>query len=112
MGDEGWRQWEDLPPDEENRMIDEVVKTLVKRKLDTLVLMALESGGPITNIFAELWMGLYGPYFDFLGVDKYVALLRRRSSVEKLITKLNEAEKERKESSIKKTRSSTPASQP
>ena len=80
-----WKQWEDLPPEEEERLIDEIVKRLVKRKLGTLALMLLESGGPLTNLFAELWMGLYGPYFDFIGVDRYMALLRKKRNVERLI---------------------------
>jgi hypothetical protein len=58
--------------------------------------MVLESGGSLTTLFAEFWMGLYGPYFDFFGVDKYVALLRKRKNVERLIAKLEEDEEERK----------------
>jgi len=107
-----WRQWEDLPPEEEERLIDEIVKRLVKRKLDTLGLMILESGGSLTNLFAELWMGLYGPYFDFLSIDRYVALLRKRSNVEKLITKLEEAEKKEKEASKQKAQPQPQTPQP
>jgi hypothetical protein len=111
MSENTWKQWEDLPPEEEERLVDEIVKTLVKRKLDTLALMVLESGGPLTNLFAELWMGLYGPYFDFLRVDKYMALLRKRHNVEKLITKLDEAEKEMKKTSNQKAQLSSQTSQ-
>jgi len=92
MDESEWKQWEDLPPEEEERLIDEIVSKLHKRRLDTLALMVLGSGGPLTNVFAELWMGLYGPYFDFLRVDKYVALLRKRRNVERLIEKLEQAE--------------------
>jgi hypothetical protein len=112
MSENEWKQWEDLPPDEEERLIDEIVKILHKRKLDTLALMVLGSGGPLTNLFAELWMGLYGPYFDFLRVDKYVALLRRRSNVEKLMAKIEEAEKKEKEIASQKSQHPPQASQP
>ncbi len=112
MSENTWNQWEDLPPEEEERLVDEIVKTLIKRKLDTLALMALESGGPLTNLFAELWMGLYGPYFDFLRVDKYMALLRKRHNVEKLIAKLEEAEKKEKEASSQKSQHPPQTSQP
>jgi hypothetical protein len=110
MSSGDWKQWEDLPQEEEERLVDEIVKTLVKRKLDTLALMVLESGGPLTNLFAELWMGLYGPYFDFLRIDRYLALLRKRSNVEKLVARLEEVEKEK--DSSQKSRPSPQASQP
>jgi hypothetical protein len=97
MVEKEWKQWEDLPPEEEERLIDSLVKYLTNRKLNTLFRMVLESGGSLTTLFAEFWMGLYGPYFDFFGVDKYGALLRKRKNVERLIAKLEEAEEERKE---------------
>jgi len=97
MSENEWKQWEDLPPEEEERLIDSLAKYLTNRKLNTLFQMVLESGGSLTTLFAEFWMGLYGPYFDFFGVDKYVALLRKRKNVERLIAKLEEAEEERKE---------------
>jgi len=96
MSEKEWKQWEDLPPEEEERLIDSLAKYLANRKLDALFQMVLESGGSLTTLFAEFWMGLYGPYFDFFGVDKYVALLRKRKNVERLIAKLEEAEEERK----------------
>ena len=96
MSEKEWKQWEDLPPEEEERLIDSLAKYLTNRKLNTLFQMVLESGGSLTTLFAEFWMGLYGPYFDFFGVDKYVALLRKRKNVERLIAKLEEAEEERK----------------
>ncbi len=95
MTESEWRQWEDLPPEEEERLIGEIVEKLAKRRLDTLALVVLGSGGPLTNLFAELWMGLYGPYFDFLRVDKYMALLRKRRNVEKLMARLEETSEKR-----------------
>ncbi len=109
MSDSEWKQWEDLPPEEEERLIDEIVKRLVKRRLGTLALMLLESGGPLTNLFAELWMGLYGPYFDFIGIDRYMALLRKKRNVEGLISRLDKAENEKK---TKKTQPSPQVSPP
>jgi hypothetical protein len=97
MSEKEWKQWEDLPPEEEERLIDSLAKYLTNRKLNTLFRMVLESGGSLTTLFAEFWMGLYGPYLDFFGVDKYGALLRKRKNVERLIAKLEEAEEERKE---------------
>jgi hypothetical protein len=112
MSDSEWKQWEDLPPEEEERLIDEIVNKLVKRRLGTLALMLLESGGPLTNLFAELWMGLYGPYFDFIGIDRYMALLRKKRNVERLISRLDKAENEKKASSNQKTQPSPQVSPP
>lgn len=87
-----WQQWEDLPPEQEEKLIDTTARTLAKHRAGLLGQLMLESGGPIICIFAELYMGLYGPYFDFLNIDKYVALLRKRSNIEKLLDRINAME--------------------
>lgn len=94
-----WKQWEDLPPEEEEELIERLARYLVDHRMDLLAQMILGSGGPLTSMFAEFWMGLYGPYFDFFGVDKYVALLRKRKNVERLLARIEEIEKEREEKS-------------
>lgn len=92
-----WQQWEDLPPEREEELIEKLVNTFVAKKIGFLARMILESGGSLTTLFAEFWMGLYGPFFDFLEVDEYMALLRKRKNVERLLTKLEEAEEDKKE---------------
>jgi hypothetical protein len=86
----GWSQWEDLSPEREEEIIEQLAQYFHKRGLGLLALMSLESGGTITSLFAEYWMGIYGPFLDFLEVDEYMALLRRKSSVKKLIKRLEE----------------------
>jgi len=61
-----WKQWEDLPPEKEEELIEKLSDFLVKNRLGLIGKMLLESGGPLTSLFAEFYMGLYGPYFDFL----------------------------------------------
>lgn len=92
-----WSQWEDLPPEEEEKLIQAMAKYLIDHKLDTMFLMVIQSGGPLTTMFSEFWMGLYGPYLDFFGVDKYMALMRKRKNVEKLINMLEKVQDEKKE---------------
>ena len=92
---EDWQQWEDLPPEKEDELIDKLAHIVVKRKMGLIATMVLESGGNLTSMFAELWMGLYGPFFDFLRVDEYVALLRNKRNVKKLISKIEELEEEK-----------------
>jgi hypothetical protein len=90
-----WQQWEDLPPEQEEKLIDTTARTLMKHRAGLLGQLLLESGGPITCLFAKFWLGLYGPYLDFVGLDKYMALLRKRSNIEKLLDRINVMEAKR-----------------
>jgi hypothetical protein len=92
-----WRQWEDLPPEKEDELIEKLADLLVKNRIGLMGKMLLESGGTLTSLFAEFYMGLYGPYFDFLEVDEYVALLRRKENIPRLITRIEEKELEVKQ---------------
>jgi len=99
-----WQHWEDLPPEKEAEVIDRLARAFVKRGLGLMGRMLLESGGPLTSMFAEFYMGIYGPFFDFLEVDQYVALLRNKRNLKKLVKRIEEleAEKERAEKERKK----------
>jgi hypothetical protein len=90
-----WQQWQDLPPEREEEMINKLAQAFVKRGLGLMGKMMLESGGPLTSMFAEFYMGLYGPFFDFFEVDQYVALLRNKRNVKKLIKRIDELEEEK-----------------
>ena len=89
-----WRQWENLPPEREEEIIESLADMLVNNRLGLLGKILLESGGPITSLFAEFYMGIYGPYFDFLEVDEYVALLRRKENITRLLERIEEKETE------------------
>jgi len=89
-----WRQWEDLPPEREEEIIEKLANLLIQNRIGLLGKILLESGGTLTSLFAEFYMGIYGPYFDFLEVDEYVALLRRKENIPKLLTRIEEKEKE------------------
>lgn len=97
-----WEQWEDLPPDKEEQLIEELAKKIINHKAGLIAEIILDSGGPLTRMFAEFWLGLYGPYLDFIGVDRYLALFRKRGNIEKLKKRINELDKE-KENVKKKT---------
>lgn len=84
-----WRQWEDLPPEQEEEFIDRTARTLIKHRMGLPVQLLLESGGPLTSLFANFWLGLYGPYLDFLGLDKHMAILRKRSNIEKILDRID-----------------------
>ena len=90
-----WRQWEDLPPEKEEELIEKLAQMLVNNRIGLLGKILLESGGTLTSLFAEFYMGLYGPYFDFLEVDEYVALLRKKDNVPRLLQRIDEKEAEK-----------------
>jgi len=90
-----WRQWEDLPPEQEEELIDQTARTLIKHRMGLPVQLLLESGGPLTSLFAKFWLGLYGPYLDFLGLDKHMAILRKRSNIENILDRIDTLQTER-----------------
>jgi hypothetical protein len=94
---EDWHQWEDLSPEEEEILVEKVSRYFVRHSLGTLAKVALESGGSLTGLFAEFYMGLYGPYFDFLYIDKYVALLRKKRNSKRIIERIETLERELEE---------------
>ena len=94
---EKWEQWEDLPSEKEEEIIEKLATILVNKRMGLIGKMLLESGGTLTSLFAEFYMGLYGPYFNFLEVDEYVALLRRKENIPKLIRRIEEKEEELKQ---------------
>lgn len=97
-----WRQWEDLPPEQEEEIIDHTARTLIKHRAGLPAQLLLEGGGPITSLFAKFWLGLYGPYLDFVGLDKHMALLRKRSNIEKLLDRIDKLQIERESEEQKK----------
>jgi hypothetical protein len=101
-----WNQWEDLSIEEEMKLIERMSNYLVRHNLGTLAKMTLESGGSLTSLFAEFYMGLYGPYFDFLYIDKYVALLRKKQNSKRLIERIEalEAQLEEKKRAAKEAK--------
>ncbi len=103
-----WQQWQDLPPEREEELIEKLAQAFVKRGLGLIGRMLLESGGPLTSMFAEFYMGIYGPFFDFFEVDQYVALLRNKRNVKKLIKRIDELEEEQEKGEKAKSKDEKP----
>jgi acyl-CoA reductase-like NAD-dependent aldehyde dehydrogenase len=93
-----WDYWDDLPPEKEDELIQKIAEYVVEHKLDLIAEMLLETGGPMTSIFASFGLNLFGPYLEFFGADTYTALLRRRQNTQRLIDAIEKIkdEKERK----------------
>ncbi|MBN2334769.1 hypothetical protein JXL21_04365 [Candidatus Bathyarchaeota archaeon] len=85
-----WQYWEDLPENKEKMVLEQMARFFVNNDLGLLAQILLESGEPVTNVFSTLGIGLFGPFLDFLGVDKYFAFFRKKGNARTLIERIEE----------------------
>jgi hypothetical protein len=100
-----WEHWEDLPEDMEKQVQENMARFFVGNNLGLLAQILLESGEPLTKIFATIGMGIFGPYLEFLGADTYMSYFRKEGNARLLMDRIEELEYKRKkwkEESIKK----------
>jgi hypothetical protein len=89
----------ELTAEEEARMIDRIAAEVIKRRLETVAIMFLESVKPMSYIGSQLAMVFVGPFlavFGDLGVN-YIKFFDKRENVEKLLLKIEEQVKIRDE---------------
>ncbi len=99
-----WNLWDDLPPEEEDELIEKLAQNIVKRKMGLLAQLTLETISPISKLGADLGMTLLGPYLEFFGVEKVTALFRKRENLTRLLDRIDELEmeKSRKREEVKR----------
>ena len=90
-----WELWDDLPPEEEDKLIERLAQHIVSRNLGLMAQLTLETISPISKLGADLGMTLLGPYLEFFGVEKVTALFRRRENLNRLLTRIDELELEK-----------------
>ena len=91
-----WNYWDDLPPEEEDELIEKMAQHIVKRKMGLMAQITLETLSPLTWLGAELGMTLLGPYLEFFGVGRVTALFRNRDNLRRLMARIDELEVEQK----------------
>ncbi len=91
-----WDYWDDLPPEEEDELIEKMAQHIVKRKMGLMAQITLETLSPLTWLGAELGMTILGPYLEFFGVGKVTALFRNRDNLRRLMDRIEELEEEQK----------------
>ena len=101
-----WNLWDDLPPEEEDELIEKLAQDIVKRKMGLMAQLTLETISPLSKLGADLGMTLLGPYLEFFGVEKVTALFRKRENLTRLLDRIDELEmeKSRKRDEAKKKR--------
>jgi hypothetical protein len=90
-----WELWDDLPPEEEDELIEKLAQNIVKRKMGLMAQLTLETISPISKLGADLGMTLLGPYLEFFGVEKVTALFRKRENMNRLLERIDELEMEK-----------------
>ena len=91
-----WNLWDELPPDEEDELIEKMAQHIVKRRLGLMAQIALETISPVAWLGAELGMTIFGPYLEFFGVEKVTALFRKRGNLRRLMDRIEELDEEKK----------------
>lgn len=89
----------ELTPEEEAQMIDRIASEVIKRRLETVAIMFLESIKPMAYVGSQLAMVFVGPFlsiFGELGIN-YIKFFDKRGNVEKLLLKIEEQVKIRDE---------------
>lgn len=97
-----WNLWDDLPPEEEDELIEMLAQNIIKRRMGLIAQLALETISPISKLGADLGMTLLGPYLEFFGVEKVTALFRRRENLNRLLDRIDELEIEKRQEEAKK----------
>jgi len=89
----------ELTQEEEDKMIDKIATEVLKRRLETVAIMFLESIKPMSYIGSQLAMVFVGPFlaiFGDFGIN-YIKFFEKRDNVEKLLRKIEEQTKVRDE---------------
>ena len=86
--------WEDISPEEEEILIQEMAKLIWGYGMETAAIMFLETSKPIAYIGAQMGQAVLLPLLNFMGEvplekgDKYLRVLEKKDSLESLIQTL------------------------
>jgi len=89
----------ELTAEEQEQMINKIANEVIKRRLETVAIMFLESIKPMSYIGSQLAMVFVGPFlaiFGDLGIN-YIKFFDKRENVENLLRKIEEMTKTRDE---------------
>ena len=89
----------ELTPEEEKNLLEKAANEIIKRKMQTPAILALESHKPLANVIAQttiVFSGFLIPFLGFQNVNDYSRLLQKRENVERLICLLEQKAQESK----------------
>ena len=81
----------ELSPEDEDRIINRIADEVIKRELETVTIMFLESVKPVSYIGSQFSLAFLAPFsvFGDLGLD-YAKFFEKRENVEKLLKRIEE----------------------
>lgn len=83
----------DLTPEEEETLLQKAASEILRRKMQTPAILALEAHKPLANVIAQsmiIFSGFLIPFLGFQNVNDYSRLLHKRENVERLICLLEQ----------------------
>lgn len=89
---------EELSPEERDKLIDELARKVVDRRLETPAILFLEMHKPVTFLASQTMLvasPFLVPLFGLEGVQKYSRLFSTRENVELLIQRIENLADER-----------------
>ena len=84
---------EELSPEERDRLIDELAQKVVKKRLETPVVLFLEMHKPVSFLAGQglvVATPLLAPLFGVDRLTRYSGILNDRTKLEKLISRIEE----------------------
>lgn len=92
--------YEEITPEEENELIEQVAEKIHEYKMETVAILTLESVKPLAYVGGEMSRVFLAPFLPVLGRDlnemgeKYITVFEERDNIEKLIQLLEQKVKE------------------
>ena len=80
-----------MTPEEENALLDKAAASILKRRMETPAIMALEMHKPLANVGASaaiVFAPFLVPVMGFERLNDFTRVLRKRENIELLIQKL------------------------
>jgi len=96
--------WEDVIPEEEERMIQEAAELIYKHGMEVPAVFTLEIIKPFAYIGGEFGRFFLTPFTPILGekFDRYLSVFKKRENIEKVIKLIEKKVSEEKEKKDKK----------
>jgi hypothetical protein len=108
---------EDIPPDEVNALLGKLAEGIVRRRMTTPAILALEMCRPLNFVGSQVMIALnpfVAAFFDASDYRKVALLLERDENLDRLLHRIEEldADVQRRERDAKRTRNRDDASRP
>ena len=83
---------QELTPEREEEMIDQLAMHIKRMKMETLAILMLNMFKPVSTVVGQVYGFYLAPFMEIFGIRgyDYAFLLRRKKNVKKLLVKIEE----------------------